>query len=165
MMKILVLSDSHLHLEYMQRCVEFYRPDAIFHLGDYFKDTFFLKEYYPDIPLYAVPGNCDRYQNSFLPPEDCVVRVDGLRFYLTHGHRQGVKQGLGRLIAEGRAAKAHAVVYGHTHVAYISVEEGMYVINPGSCGFFGSSAAIIETDGEKITDCRILRQSDLEEIV
>ena len=92
-----------------------------------------------------------------------MARVDGLQFYLTHGHRQGVKQGLDRLIAEGRAAKAHAVVYGHTHQAHVSVIDGMYVANPGSCGFFGSSAALIETDGTKITDCRILRQSDLED--
>ena len=38
----------------------------------------------------------------------------------------------------------------------------MWVLNPGTCGTYGGSAGIIETDGEKITACRIIGQAELE---
>ena len=37
------------------------------------------------------------------------------------------------------------------------------VLNPGSCGYFGGSAGLIEVSGGMIVCCRILRQSDLED--
>ena len=57
-MTILVLSDSHSTLRFMRRCVDTIQPDALIHLGDYFDDGTVLKEEYPQIPFYQVPGNC-----------------------------------------------------------------------------------------------------------
>ena len=162
-MKILAFSDSHLHLEYMLHCVACCRPDAIIHLGDYSQDAEVLQENYPAIPLYSVSGNCDQYKPGIHPPSIALIELCGVRFYLTHGHKHGVKQSLQRLIADGRASGAHAVLFGHTHEFYVQQYDGLWVINPGSCGFFGSSAALITINNGKISGCRILRQSDLEE--
>ena len=56
-MKILVLSDSHSALSFMRRCVDSVKPDVLMHLGDYFDDGIAIKEEYPGIPMYQVPGN------------------------------------------------------------------------------------------------------------
>ena len=58
-------------------------------------------------------------------------------------------------------APAQAVLFGHTHQDLCRQEDGMWVVNPGSCGYYGGSAALITVANGKISDCRILRQSDM----
>ena len=84
---------------------------------------------------------------------------------MTHGHIHRVKSGYGALIADARTTGAQAVLFGHTHSSYCSKEsDGLWVLNPGSCGCYGGSAGLIVAEQNKITDCRVLRQSDLEEM-
>lgn len=165
-MKILVLSDSHSALSFMFRCVETIKPDTLIHLGDYFDDAAALAEEYPQISFYQVPGNCDRYRCMPGQPEILIPRIGGVNFYLTHGHRHNVKFTDGLLLRDARSAGVDAVLYGHTHEAECRREEdGLWVMNPGSCGYYGGSAGLIEIENKKIVSCRILRQSDLEEFV
>ena len=91
--------------------------------------------------------------------------VGGVKMMITHGHNYRVKSGIGALTAEARRLEAKAVLYGHTHIADCHQEDDLWVLNPGTCGHFGGSAGEIETDGEKIIACRIVRQTDLEEMV
>ena len=161
-MKILVLSDSHSAMRFMRDSVEFIQPDAIIHLGDYFDDGETLAEEYPGIPFYQVPGNCDRFRCPPGYPEIRVERVLGVDLYMTHGHRHSVKSWLGALLRDARAANAQAALYGHTHVADCHREEdGLWVLNPGSCGYFGGSAGLILADNGKIWRCQILKEEDL----
>ena len=161
-MKILVLSDSHSAMSFMRLCVERVNPHAIVHLGDHFDDAEALREEYPGIPMYRVPGNCDRYRCPPGQAEILVDRVCGIYLYMTHGHRHQVKSYLGALLKDARACKAAAVLYGHTHQADCHREaDGLWVLNPGSCGYFGGSAGLIETQDGKITACRILKEADL----
>lgn len=161
-MKILVLSDSHSALSFMRRCVEAVKPNAVIHLGDHFDDGLALKEEFPGVPVYQVPGNCDRYRCPPGQPEILITRICGVELYLTHGHRHSVKAYLGALLRDARAAKVAAVLYGHTHVPDCHREEdGLWVLNPGSCGYYGGSAGLIETAEGKITACRLLKECDL----
>ena len=164
-MKILVLSDSHSALSFMRRCVEKIKPKAIIHLGDFYDDAEALKEDYGHIPFHIVPGNCDRYRCPIGAPEMLCYPVGGVKMMITHGHNYRVKSGIGALTAEARRLEAKAVLYGHTHIADCHQEDDLWVLNPGTCGHFGGSAGEIETDGEKIIACRIVRQTDLEEMV
>ena len=160
-MKILVLSDSHSALSFMRLCVDKTRPDTVIHLGDYFDDGRALAEEYPDIPFVQVPGNCDRYRCDLNQPEILIQRICGVNLYMTHGHRHGVKQYLGKLIRDAKASSVDAVLYGHTHEANCYREEdGMWILNPGSCGYYGGSAGLILTDNGRIRECRLLRQRD-----
>ena len=161
-MKILVLSDSHSALSFMRRCVEKIKPQAIIHLGDFYEDAEALKEDYGHIPFHIVPGNCDRYRCPIGAPELLCYPVGGVKMMMTHGHNYRVKSGIGALTAEARRLETGAVLYGHTHIVDCHQEDDLWVLNPGSCGYFGGSAGVIETDGEKITACRIVRQADLE---
>lgn len=165
-MKILVLSDSHSALNFMRMCIETVCPDAVVHLGDHYDDAEAMKEEYPHIPFYQVPGNCDRYRCRPDTPEIRIQRLDGVDFYLTHGHRHSVKQVLGLLLRDARKCGVQAALYGHTHVADCHREEdGLWVLNPGSCGYYGGSAGLIVTEKGRIADCRILRESDLDQMI
>ena len=165
-MKILVLSDSHAGLSFMRRCIRAVRPDAMIHLGDHFGDGEAMAEENPHIPMHQVPGNCDLYRMMrYEPPVRCYD-VCGVRLFMTHGHEQKVKQTLVKLLADARQMGAQAALYGHTHTADCRREaDGLWVLNPGSCGSSGGSVGLIETENGTITACRILRQADLEESI
>lgn len=121
-----------------------------------------MQEEYASIPFYMVPGNCDRYRCIPGTPEILIQQVCGVELYMTHGHKHSVKSYLGALLRDARASKVDAVLYGHTHQADCHREEdGLWVLNPGSCGYFGGSAGLILTEGNIIAQCRILKDEDL----
>lgn len=161
-MKLLVLSDSHSALRFMRRCIEAINPDAVVHLGDHFDDAQAMKEEFPGIPFYQVPGNCDRYRCRPDQPEILIPRIGGVDFYLTHGHKHSVKSTLGPLLRDARVCRVSAVLYGHTHIPDCHREEdGVWVLNPGSCGYYGGSAGLITLDHGTILNCRLLKEEDL----
>lgn len=165
-MTILVLSDSHAALSFMRRCVDRIKPQTIIHLGDLYDDAEALREDYSHIPFHMVPGNCDRYRCPMGVQEVLCYGVGGVKLFMTHGHRHQVKSGIGALTADARRYGAQAALYGHTHIADCHQEQdGLWVLNPGTCGHYGGSAGVIETDGEKITACRIITGANLEEIL
>lgn len=161
-MKILVLSDSHSAISFMRRCVDAIAPDAMIHLGDHYDDAETLAEMYPGIPLYKVPGNCDRYRCRPGTPEIAIDRICGIHIYYTHGHLHKVKQYLAALLRDARACKVDAVLYGHTHIADCHREEdGLWVLNPGSCGYYGGTAGLITVEQGRIQQCTLITAEDL----
>lgn len=147
----------------MRWCVCKVKPDAIVHLGDYYDDAGVLAEEFPHLRVHQVPGNCDRYRYIGQQPEILCYDVCGVRLYMTHGHRHGVKSGIWQLVRDAQMNGAAAALYGHTHVPDCHREEsGLWVLNPGSCGSFGGSCAVMNIENGKITACRILQQADLE---
>ena len=165
-MKILVLSDSHSAMRFMRSCVEAVKPQAIVHLGDHYDDGETLKELYPHIELHQVPGNCDRYRCPPWVHARLCYEVCGVRLFMTHGHKYGVKTSTAMMLAEARAMHAQAALYGHTHVAECYREEtGMWVLNPGSSGYGGGSAGHMEVENVEIVSCRIIAADFLEEFL
>ena len=162
-MKILVLSDSHSGLSFMRECVRKIRPDAIIHLGDYYDDGQTIEEENPHVRFYQVPGNCDKYRCPPFAREILIMPVCGVMLYMTHGHRHYVKSTTTRLLADAREAKVAAVLYGHTHIPDCHREEdGLWVLNPGSCGSYGGGAGVILVENGNIEKCYLLNFSDLE---
>ena len=161
-MKILVLSDSHSALSFMKRCIQSVKPDTIIHLGDHYDDAEVIAETFPWIRVHHVPGNCDRGRCPMNAHEILCYPIDGVKVYMTHGHRHGVKQSLFSLLADARVNQAQIVLFGHTHSAVCYQEDdGLWVINPGSCGAYSGTAAVVETENNKISACRIIGQADL----
>lgn len=163
MMRILVLSDSHSALSFMRLCINKCKPDHVVHLGDHFDDGKAMAEEYAHIPFHQVPGNCDRYR--YLPWQADILCYDigGVRFYMTHGHKHAVKTDISRLLADAKKSNAAAVLYGHTHRAQCVEIDGMWVLNPGTCGSYGGSAGLVEISNGIISSCRIIRQEDMEQ--
>lgn len=163
-MRILVVSDSHAGRSFMLRCAEKMKPDVIIHLGDYYDDGEVLRDANPNTRVYLLPGNCDRYRAPMYAKEIITDKIGGVNLYMTHGHRHNVKSTLYRLLADARAAGCAAALYGHTHQADCHQEtDGLWVLNPGSCGYFGGSAGLMEIEDGAIRVCRIIREPDLEE--
>lgn len=160
-MRVLVLSDSHSSLRFMRFCVRTFAPEVVIHLGDHYEDGEALADEFYRIRFYQVPGNCDHYRNDLNVPETLVENIEGVKIFMTHGHRHGVKMGLSKLISDARSVGADAVLFGHTHESYCEKEGGMWIVNPGSCGYHGGSAALMIVSDGKISDCRIFRQSDM----
>ena len=161
-MKILVLSDSHSGLRFMRSCISWAKPDAVVHLGDHYDDGLALAEEYPHLTFHQVAGNCDRYRCPLDAREMLCYSLGGVMTFMTHGHNQHVKLGLGGLIAEANRYGAGLAFYGHTHKAYCRQEEnGMWVMNPGSCGSSGGSAGIVKIQDGRVTACYIITQEDL----
>jgi len=162
--KILVLSDSHAGLGFMRSCISRVKPDMVIHLGDYYDDGQTMAEEFFHIPFYQVPGNCDRFRCPPWVSEVLVPSVFGVRLFMSHGHRQGVKSGIDRLLADARASGAAAVLYGHTHRADCHREaDGLWVLNPGSSGSYGGTAGLIEISEGAIVNARLLDMLDLKQ--
>ena len=154
----LVFSDSHGNFfkvnEALARQVK--RPDGIFFLGDGIGDVKFFDK--GSIPIYCVSGNCDR-RESFADdeaPEENLVKICGYTVMMTHGHRYGVKSGLGNIISAAKERDADILLFGHTHErleATYMKDNGkpLYILNPGSIGGYNASFGVISiSDGGEI---------------
>lgn len=162
-MKILVLSDSHSGRSFMRHCIERVKPEHVIHLGDHYADGTVMAEENPHIRFHQVPGNCDRYRMERDVVEIMCYPIGGVKLFMTHGHLHGVKGDVSCVIADARERGAQAVLFGHTHSALcFQTEDGLWVMNPGSCGSWSGSAGVIEVDDNKITACRIIRQADVD---
>ena len=164
-MTILVFSDSHSSLRYMRCVMDSVQPDAVIHLGDYVCDGEAIASDYPQVPFYQVAGNCDRYRVTPDFPETLVEVIGGVRIYMTHGHLQRVKLNRQLLLLNARKCASQIVLYGHTHAAECQqLEDGVWLMNPGSCGYGDGFAGCIEIDSDKNVSCRLISYRDLEEI-
>ena len=154
-MKILVFSDSHGYIDHMTQAVELHNPDHILHLGDHLRDAESLAALFPHIPLDCVPGNCDF---SLQEPLEKRLDFEGFSLLICHGHTLRVKESYQIARYTGLERGVGAVLFGHTHEAHcVREEDGLWVLNPGSCGYGGGSAGLIEIQNGRIVDCRILR--------
>lgn len=130
MKKILVVSDSHTHIDNLQRAVHAAGDvDYVFHLGDHASDMGRVNEVSAEV--LCVKGNTDLGDY----PAYVAVTIEGHRIVLTHGHLQRVKSSLLQLSLFAAEQEADVVLYGHTHVVDISYASGgRLLLNPGSIG-------------------------------
>lgn len=152
-MKLLVLSDSHGDLAGMRLALRRERPDQVLHLGDHALDAYTLAQEFSTTPIAYVRGNCD---GPFPRCADTFLRkLAGVQVFAAHGHRYGVKSGLLRFSYAARENGAALALFGHTHCPYCGEENGLRLVNPGSCrGPYGTYAVITIENGA-VTDCRI----------
>lgn len=163
-MKILVLSDSHSVIGFMRECVDTLKPDAVLHLGDCYADAQALAREYPTLAFYCVAGNCDRYRVCADDvPETLALRLGGVPIFLSHGHRQQVKYDTCIFAQEAQRCGAKLALFGHTHSPLcIPTEQGMWLMNPGTCGGSRPTAGLVTIENGAVADCRILDRTALE---
>ncbi len=130
-MRILVISDSHKRRAVLDKILDKH-PDIhhVFFLGDNASDIEDFEFLYPNKTFYTVCGNCDF--GSLLPSVNIEI-INGVKILYTHGHTFGVKYGTERLLAAAKQNGSKIVLYGHTHISQILYEDGVYIVNPGSC--------------------------------
>lgn len=131
-MKLIVFSDSHRELDHMRDVIAREKPDYVFHLGDHDADAEDIRYEYQSLPVAMVRGNCDGWSDT---PESLSLVLSGVRFFLCHGHRYGVKHSISTAVYAALEENADVLLYGHTHVANQDEISGIKVLNPGSCGY------------------------------
>lgn len=128
MKNIIVISDTHGRLPDSEVLWEaFDNADYIFHLGDGKNEIKKLKEIYKDKLCY-VYGNCDGISSE----NEKTVEIEGVKFFLTHGHNYKVKSNDIFLQMRGEELGADCCLYGHVHLPQISEYGKLKLINPGS---------------------------------
>lgn len=129
-MKILIFSDSHLSFDKLIKMTHIEMPDIIICAGDHSRDAAELS-YVEETPkYYIVRGNCDSFDHSF--KDILQFEIEGKKFYLTHGHLHGVKMTLEKLKNETKESKVDIAIFGHTHIPYYEIDNGIHYFNPGS---------------------------------
>lgn len=129
-MRFCVVSDTHRHRHELLQVVKASQPlDAVIHAGDETSDVQWLAAKV-DWPIYAVAGNWDRPTRQY--PAEVLLRQYGPTILVTHGHTQGVKDGVQGLLGRALDCGADIVIFGHTHQAMSQVASGKLFINPGS---------------------------------
>ncbi|MEE0945828.1 MAG: YfcE family phosphodiesterase [Acutalibacteraceae bacterium] len=130
-MRILVLSDSHRNL-YAVKSVLNRHGDIkeIFFLGDNTDDIDSIKDAFPDRVFNIVSGNCD---GGSLYKSSDVKTLLNTRIFFCHGHRQNVKYTLETLKNTARTNNCTLALFGHTHKSMCAYDDGLYILNPGSC--------------------------------
>ena len=161
-MNILIISDSHGRSDLVCEVIDRTNPDAILFTGDGLRDLSYVD---PSCEVYAVRGNCDLVTFSCAVegdcPEETLVMISGARILLMHGHRYGVKSGLGSAIARAAERNADVLVFGHTHrPAELCIrpdadsgygaclQKPLWVFNPGSLGYGGSFGTLTIRNGQ-----------------
>ncbi len=130
-MRIVVISDSHRKKGAVFNIIEA-EPTArhIFFLGDVVEDIEDISHAFPDRVYHIVSGNCDGF--SQYPTTD-IAKVGAINILYTHGHRYSVKSTVQPLVNMALTRECKIVLYGHTHIARVDYQDGIHIINPGSC--------------------------------
>lgn len=150
-MRIVVISDSHKRSDIVEKIL-YSQPDAadVFFLGDCADDIEDLQYIFTNKRFHILSGNCD-YFSTF--PSSAVATVGGVKIFYTHGHTLSVKYGTERLLETARQNDCKIALYGHTHISKILYEDGVYIVNPGSCSQgrdFHESYAVIDIEDNGI---------------
>ncbi|KKM08994.1 hypothetical protein SY88_21345 [Clostridiales bacterium PH28_bin88] len=128
-MRLIVISDTHRDLSSARRAFrQAGSIDLLIHAGDHYADAVQLGQE-TGLPVKGVTGNCDWCLGG---PGEEVMEIEGVRVFLTHGHRYGVKGGTDLLLRRVQELDIALVIYGHTHVPENTVSNGIRLFNPGS---------------------------------
>lgn len=125
-MRIAIVSDTHGETTDLEKALDKLRLDRLIHLGDYVADAKKIGEKL-SIPYEAVAGNCDGSLDR-----GKMSLIDGKKIFLTHGNLFDVKTDLTRIYYHALEMGADAVFFGHTHMQYFDMHDGILFLNPGS---------------------------------
>ena len=146
MKNIIVISDTHNRLPKSETFWEALdNVDYIFHLGDGYRDIEKLKEAFPDKLLY-VYGNNDPSTGD----KEKVVDIEGVKFFLTHGHNYKVKSNDLTLQLRGIELGVDCCLYGHVHRPQFSEYGKLKLINSGSLTYSRTYCYMTVKDGKML---------------
>ena len=147
-MRILVISDSHKRSDIIEKIL-YAQGEAthVFFLGDLASDIEDLTYIFPKKQFHILSGNCDYF--STFPSSDMITLL-GKKIFFTHGHTLGVKSSTSHLLETAKAQNCQIALCGHTHQPLTLYVDGVYLVNPGSCGHpRGGSATYAVIDIEE----------------
>jgi putative phosphoesterase len=135
----LVLSDSHGNIPALKAALAWAAQQ-----GDDLAVALFLGDGADDLaaasaetgfslPWHAVRGNGD--MDDSLPAGLTIsLGHKGRALFLAHGNRYRLDEGFEGITAAARLSGAEAALFGHTHIPYCGLFDGIFLLNPGSIG-------------------------------
>ena len=131
-MRVLVISDSHGCNDDVAGVIrQIGHIDMLIHCGDVERGEDYIRSLV-DCPVHLIAGNSD-YDLDL--PETEIFPAGDHTVLVTHGHRFFVNRGVDRLREYGQELGADIVMFGHTHIPYIEINEDMTILNPGSLSY------------------------------
>lgn len=128
-MKVAVFSDTHGNYAHVFTALDSLSGVGhIIHLGDTIDDAEMIEQVV-GATLIKVPGNCDCCASA---PREQLRSIAGRNFFIVHGDRYNVKDGLERLRLKAESIGADIVLFGHTHRPFAETIDGILFFNPGS---------------------------------
>ena len=148
-MKFLVFSDSHEYTNGLERAIEKHNDIThIIHCGDVSVDVEYLHHVYgTSHTICAVCGNNDYRCDD---PLFRVFSCEGHKVYVTHGHKEHVKQTLHTVVRAAEEKSCDICIFGHTHTQFFEKRENLHLLNPGSIGYFRMEYAILNIENDNV---------------
>ncbi|WP_263417586.1 metallophosphoesterase family protein [Terriglobus albidus] len=119
--------------------------DHILHAGDIGSQQI-LDDLRSIAPVTAIRGNTDTHGPCALLPATEMVELAEHFFYLVHD--------IAQLDINPSAAGVDCIIFGHSHKPSFEERQGVFYLNPGSCGprrfSLPITLALLEIDGERI---------------
>ena len=136
MKKILLLSDTHSHIdERILHCVS--EADEVWHAGD-IGDLAVTNAIAALKPLKAVYGNIDDHKARSSFPLDLKFDCEGMKVWITHigGYPGKYNQ---RIREEIKQNPPQIFIAGHSHILKVQWDKSIQCmhLNPGACGVSG----------------------------
>ncbi len=155
-MKVLVVSDTHRHIDNLIDAIEREKPiDMLIHCGDMETTDDYLRSLVK-CPVAVVAGNNDFFYDY---AKEVTVPLGQYKGMVTHGHNYYISMGVEILANEARARGMDFAFFGHTHRPYYNKVNDVQLLNPGSISYPRQegrkpSYAILNINGEEY-DCEI----------
>lgn len=141
-MRVVVISDSHRNPQIVKDILRRQKSaEVVIFCGDGEEDFVGAKAEFPEKSFHMVRGNCDF--GSMLNTTETIT-LEGVKFFFTHGHMYNVKSSLYEAKQAARSSGANVLLYGHTHIAKTEYEDGLYIMNPGSCGEYQGTYGVVD---------------------
>lgn len=140
-MKLLITSDVHGNLDLLKEVIHLHN-NILFHINA--GDMALPLKTYESYHIIAVKGNNDFGIDL---PYMRLLDIEDKKILLTHGHHEHVKYGLERLSIKAKFHQVDICIFGHTHIPFSKMIDGILYINPGAL----SSGSYCIYENEKIT--------------
>ncbi len=135
-MKILVVSDTHGHLDLYEKLIQKIKPmDLVIHCGDIEGQELMFENLNREIlgcNSVMVSGNNDFFSEL---DREASLEIRGHRILVTHGHTMYVSTNTDFIKQEAYARGYDIVVYGHTHRPVLDEGGAITALNPGSLSY------------------------------
>lgn len=119
-----VISDTHGLLR-PEAVNALYGSDLILHAGD-IGDSVIINKLENIAPVAAIRGNVDTPPYLFKYPASETIQIGNFKIYMIHN--------IADLDFKPEEKGITAVVYGHSHKAFMETRNGILYFNPGSAG-------------------------------
>ncbi|MDE6200807.1 MAG: YfcE family phosphodiesterase [Clostridiales bacterium] len=144
--KLVVISDTHHDMARLEQLLPIINSaDYLVFCGDGVSDVLWLRGRIT-VPIVCVKGNNDIGLNVQIT-DLASVAFGKTKALVTHGHKFGVRQGVGKVLGMAIMKDCKLVFFGHTHRYMDFLQGGVHFINPGA--LCNGSYALVAGDGKQ----------------